>query len=259
MDMDMIKAYVDNFCKCLNLTDYLGIIVYGSYVGGRSNDLSDLDIMIIMDNYCTMDCGSIMIDGLRIEYFIQDINRLYELVRLQIDDNDPSHLTKFATCKILYDTDNKVSDFINYACGLYNTKITHEFSDLDRFSIFGINNRIEDLEALINSDSFYATYYVVLEKIRSLYISINGIIDLPLMKIERLYTDREYASKYIASDIYNLPDPDFINLYLECLKIDDRITMLERIRELYTYSFKNLDFDANNFHLKFTKNAPFKV
>ena len=129
------------------------------------------------------------------------------------DNNDPSHLTKFATCKILYDTDNKVADFINYANSLYNTKINHEFNDNDRFMIFGINNRIEDLESLIDSDSFYAVYFVVLEKIRSLYTNINGIIDLPMMKIERLYTDMEYASKYVASDIHNLPDVDFINLY----------------------------------------------
>ena len=47
---------------------------------------------------------------------------------------------------------------------------------------------MEDLETLINEDSFYAVYFVVLEKIRIQYSKINGIIDLPIMKIEKLYS-----------------------------------------------------------------------
>ena len=62
---------------------------------------------------------------------------------------------------------------------VYNQKIQCFFTEEDKFSIFSINNRIEDLESLINQDSFYAVYFIVLEKIRVLYSKINGIIDLP--------------------------------------------------------------------------------
>lgn len=55
--------------------------------------------------------------------------------------------------------------------------------------------RIEDLESIINDDSFYAVYYITLERIRTLYAKINGIIDLPLMKIEKIYKDSEFAKK----------------------------------------------------------------
>ena len=255
----MIKKYVNELLQKLNLDNYIGILVYGSYIGGRTNELSDLDVMIIKENYGTQDCGSIMIDGIRVEYFVQDLKTLYQLIKNEIDNNDPSHLTKFVTCEVLEDTNNKVSEFVDYAKALYNTKIEPSFTDNDKFSVFSINNRMEDLESLINDDSFYAVYYIVLEKIRTVYSKINGIIDLPLMKIEKLYSDKEFAKKYIESPIHSLPNQEFVLLYLECIKIGDRVTMFNNLRKLYNYSFGNLDFDPKNFHLKFNNKSPFRV
>ena len=142
---------------------------------------------------------------------------------------------------------------------VYNQKIQCFFTEEDKFSIFSINNRIEDLESLINQDSFYAVYFIVLEKIRVLYSKINGIIDLPLMKIERIYIDKEYANNYINSSIHTLPNETFISLYLNCLNINDKNVMLDNLEKLYNYSFANLDFNPQNFCLKFTKKAPFKI
>ena len=33
--------------------------------------------------------------------YLEKLKKLYELVRNEIESNDPSHLTKFATCEIL--------------------------------------------------------------------------------------------------------------------------------------------------------------
>lgn len=254
-----IINYVNKLIEEINLTNYLGILVYGSYVGNRANKLSDLDIMIIKDNYETQDCGSILIEGVRIEYFVQDLKRLYQLIKNEIVNNDPSHLTKFATCEILYDSQGKIEEFLNYAKRIYNTNIISTFDDNDKFCIFSINNRIEDLESLINNDSFYAVYYITLEKIRTLHAKINGIIDLPIMKIEKIYNDKDFANKYIASSVHCLPEQEFINLYLECIKIYDKPVMLENLKKLYNYSFNELNFDAQNFCLKFVKKPPFRV
>lgn len=127
------------------------------------------------------------------------------------------------------------------------------------FQFFSINNRMEDLESLIDNESFYAVYYVVLEKIRALYAKVNGIIDLPIMKIEKIYTDNDFAKKYISSPLHILPNPAFIDLYLHCMQINDRTIMLNNLKSLYVYSFGQLDFDPKNFSLKFSKKPPFRV
>lgn len=79
------------------------------------------------------------------------------------------------------------------------------------------------------------------------------------MKIERIYIDKEYANNYINSSIHTLPNETFISLYLNCLNINDKNVMLDNLEKLYNYSFANLDFNPQNFCLKFTKKAPFKV
>ena len=58
--------------------------------------------MIIKENYDTQDYGSLIIDGVRVEYFIQDLKRLYKLIRNEISNNDSSHLTKFVTCELYH-------------------------------------------------------------------------------------------------------------------------------------------------------------
>ena len=253
-----IINYVKELINQLNITDYIGILVYGSYVGLRSNKLSDLDVMIIMDNYNAQICGSLLINGIRVEYFIQGLQKIYDLIKNEINHNDLSHITKFVTCEILYDVDGRIDEFIKYVKILYNTEIKTSFNNEDKFSIFSINNKIEDLETLINEENFYSVYYVTLEKIRILYSKINGIIDLPLTKIEKIYSDDNFAKKYISSSIHKLPNKDFINLYLKCIKINNKMEMFNNLK-LYCYSFGKLDFDANNFSLKFNKKAPFKV
>ena len=54
-----IINYVNKLISKLNLVNYAGILVYGSYVGNRTNSLSDLDVMIIKNNYETQYCGSL--------------------------------------------------------------------------------------------------------------------------------------------------------------------------------------------------------
>lgn len=79
------------------------------------------------------------------------------------------------------------------------------------------------------------------------------------MKIERIYNDKEYAKNYINSNIHNIPDSEFITLYNNCLNIKNKVEMLSDLKNLYNYSFKNINFSPNSFILRFKQNAPFKV
>ena len=37
------------------------------------------------------------------------------------------------------------------------------------------------------------------------------------MKIEKIYTDKDFANKYISCGTHNLPNQEFIELYLKCI------------------------------------------
>lgn len=65
-----------------------------------------------------------------------------------------------------------------------------------------------------------------------------GIIDLPATKIEKIYTNNEYAQKYISSPIHQLPEQNFIEKYLLCLKLNNKNIMLDNLKDLYFFAFK---------------------
>ena len=258
MNKKIIKEYIDSFLKEMDL-DYVGVIAYGSQIRNTANKWSDLDIMVFRKYQETQDCGSLTINGIRIEYFIIQIDKAYCLAKKEIESNDISHLTKFATCYIVYDKKNEVEKFIEYAKKLYQTKIKPVFNEYSKFKIFSISNRLDDLTSLLNEDNFFALYYDVLERIRCLYCEIYGYMEMPLSKVQKLYTNYNYYKVYANSDVNSLPDKHFINLYLKCMKMDEKEEMIRKLNDLFSFSFGDLDFDSQNFHIQFKKDAPFRI
>ena len=89
-----IKQYIDKFIKQEQINNYIGIIVYGSYVRNMNNNLSDLDLMIIKDNYKTQDCGSCVVDGIRVEYFVESLKTIYQKIKEEIQNNTKRLIVK---------------------------------------------------------------------------------------------------------------------------------------------------------------------
>ena len=233
--------------------DYIGVICYGSYVKNQADTLSDIDLMIFTKNDNASYFGSHIEESIRIEYFIYNLKDLYKYAKEAIENNDPSHLTKFTTSKILIDKTGEISEFIDYVNKIYSTKIEIHFNDDDKLNIVSIKNKIDDLIQVINSDSFYSVYYNTLERIRNTYSKIFGFIELPIEKYERLITDKDYFNSYIKPNTHTLPDSEFINKYLDCIKLDNKEKMYEKILDLYNYCFKTLDINPEEFRLKLTR------
>lgn len=64
-----IEKYQDN-------KNYLGALVCGSYVMGNETKYSDVDLFIIMDDlFDHRERGNIIVDGFRIDYFINSLKR----------------------------------------------------------------------------------------------------------------------------------------------------------------------------------------
>lgn len=222
--------YEDIVFKFLNENqndDYIGAIAYGSYVKNQADTLSDIDLMIFTKNDNASYFGSHIEEGIRIEYFIYNLKDLYKYTKEAIENNDPSHLTKFPLMFSI-DKTGEINEFIDYVNKIYSTKIEIHFNDDDKLNIVSIKNKIDDLIQVINSDSFYSVYYNTLERIRNTYSKIFGFIELPITKYERLITDKDYFNSYIKPNTHTLPDSEFINRYLDCIKLDNKEKVYEK-------------------------------
>ena len=250
--MDRVINIIKKFLLRYNIDEIEGVLLYGSIVSGRSTNKSDIDILVCLNsNEGYQSVGCKVIDGVKVEYFIHHIDSIYELALKQIEMNDPSHLTKFITSKIVYDKTGRFKKEIEKIRDLYTLPIRGKHDEFVKKKMFHIKNKLDDLESLKDSDIFYMLYFDILNKIRELDTEINGYISILLAKSEKLFKDNEYLKEYIESDVHKTSTEDFKNKYLECLKIKDKSTMMKDIVNLYNYTFKDEMFDSDNFELTF--------
>lgn len=256
---DIIKI-IKKFLLKYNVEEIEGVLLYGSIVSGRKTYKSDIDILVCLNsNEGYQSVGCQVIDGVKVEYFVHHIDSIYDLALKQIEMNDPSHLTKFITSKIVYDKTGKFTKEIEKIRDLYTLPIREKHDSFIKKKMFHIKNKLDDLESIKNSDIFYMLYFDILNKIRELDTEINGYIIIPLAKSEKLFKDNKYLKEYIESDIHKTSTKEFKNKYLECLKIKDKDLMIKDITNLYNYTFKDEYFDSDNFELKFNVEDGFGI
>lgn len=256
---DIIKI-VKKFLLKYNVDEIEGVLLYGSVVSGRRTYKSDIDVLVCLNsNEGYQSVGCQMVDGVKVEYFVHHIDSLYDLALKEIQKNDPSHLTKFITSKIIYDKTGKFTKEIQKIRDLYTLPIREKHDPFVKKKMFHIKNRLDDLESIKDNDIFYMLYFDILNKIRELDTEINGYIIIPLAKSEKLFKDNKYLKEYIESDIHKTSTEEFKNKYLECLKIKDKDLMIRNITDLYNYTFKDESFDSDNFELTFNVEDGFGI
>ena len=100
-----------------------------------------------------------------------------------------------------------------------------------------------------NSQYFYTFYYLTLDEIRKLYQKANGLSqDISRSKVYKFYTDKQYNNYKFKK----LPDDNFINKYLDAIKLESTDKMMENIRFLFELLDLKLigDFDNCEVYIK---------
>lgn len=258
--MDSVIKIIKKFLLKYNVDEIEGVLLYGSIVSGRTTNKSDIDILVCLNsNEGYQSVGCQVVDSVKVEYFVHHIDSIYDLALKQIEINDPSHLTKFITSKIIYDKTGKFTKEIEKIRNLYTLPIREKHDPFVMKKMFHIKNKLDDLETIKDNDVFYILYFDILNKIRELDTEINGYIIIPLAKSEKLFKDSKYLKEYIESDIHKTSTEEFKSKYLECLKIKNKDLMIRDIIDLYNYAFKDENFDSDNFELTFNVEDGFGI
>lgn len=105
----MIKnahKYIDFLLEKLNLVDnILGILLYGSYVLNDDDEYSDLDVLIIVEENNKNICGrgSLIKDGITIEYFIKTESEIHKELIDELENLEPAMRTELLTGNIIFE------------------------------------------------------------------------------------------------------------------------------------------------------------
>lgn len=218
----IIKKFIkqENYDTNSNI---LGIILYGSYAYHTNQPNSDIDLLIVTNDQKNYK-GTTIIDNTKIEYYQKNIEYLLESVNeLQYDQNHYL-ISIFINGKILIDKEGILAYLKDLIIATKpQPKKIIKSSNIPTF--------LELYETEKNPYIKEYLYYNLLEKIRQKYHEENGLSKLGSFKIEKLYHNPNYATKYYCA---LLPNKDFITTYLEALTKKHELSLYKLLKKIST-------------------------
>lgn len=231
----------------------LGFALYGSYTTGYWHSGSDVDMHIIMDNTVSpkdIYRGSKEVDGFNIEFFEKPINIIKNGVDIDFITNENAYLTMIGLGKILCNRRGKIKKLQDYIIKKYSEPQPPLSGDDAIEAAAIIKNKMDELKKMLicHSDMYDMYYYRVLDSIRKFYSRLCGCPNVPPDKVERIYTDPEYAIVFCKK---NIPDDKFVNDFFAAAKSKEtKQEKFERLQDLFNYTIRNLNFDPKNYRIR---------
>lgn len=230
---------------------YEGAIACGSYVSGNNNEFSDIDVHLVLKRGNEWrERGNLEIDGFLIEYFANPVNK-YESYMEEEKTERGNHTTKmFARGKIVQDKNGEVEKLRNKALELEDI----ELPDIGEFDLlasqYGCWDKFDELKVIYheNRDAFYLAYYELYKRLVELHGKVKKLREFSLTKFDKILDDKTFRDNYGISKFYDEYDTCLIR---ECLVLDERNKMLEKITKFYNYVMEiSGGFDINKFVLR---------
>lgn len=179
--------------------DVTGALIAGSYVTGKPNPRSDLDLYIVTKAGTRWrERGNKRVDGFLIEYFVNPP----EQIRKYFADNHASHsamsLTPYTTGRILFDCDGSLAQLRREAQRWLRKswrRSSRVERSLDAYRLWDALDNFEDALERGAPDVAYL-YHHALQRLFELYTKSLGQIVPGVAKTHALLTDAEARRKY---------------------------------------------------------------
>ena len=250
------KDVVNTFIKKMGYLEnehVLGCFLYGSYTTGYSTKNSDIDVLVVYDNFDSkyLIRGNDNVNGLRIEYFEKPINDLYLSLENDFNNQCNALLSIVGTSQIIFDRGGLL-ELREAVLEKYTEPMPKLDEETAKEFVSILNNRMEKVKQAYEAKSpyFNLLYYITVDKIRKFYHKLNGLPEVPTSKVYRVYKDKEYRKSFYKEDI---PEEEFVNLFLEAgcdygkeRSIDEKY---ESICRLYSYAKRNIKLDEKIYRI----------
>ena len=248
---DKIYSFIQEM-DYLNNPHVLGVLFYGSNLTGYANKYSDIDLHIVMDNINAGQIirGNKIIEGTRIEYFEKSLIDIYNEVEEKYNNFNMAPLTIFGTSKIIFARNNEIEKLQNYVKEKYQNGLPKLSLDAAKENVSIINNRMERLKKLADTDSpyFEHLYQLTVEKIRRFYHELKGYSNIETYKCYKLYQDDKYRETF---KIDKAPDSIFVNKYFKAITLDN-VSSKEKyalLEELYNYVIDGINLSNEEYRI----------
>lgn len=241
---EFLKKYEDD-------DNVIGALLCGSYASGNYNENSDIDVYLVLkDGVTYFSRGNTESNSYLIEYFMNTKEGIEKFMQKEFNNYKHSTTNMFAYGKIIYDLDGTVKKLQDKALEYIDKpfkNITSDKLDINNYHVWDL---MDELKVSLNEErlDFNKIYYILLNDMYDIYAEYLSLPKLPKTKVYKILTDDEYRKKY---HIFNLPEKEFIKLYIKCYDIDKPSVMYKNISNLVNYYYeKQGGFNIRTFELK---------
>ncbi len=221
---------------------YLGTIVYGSGLTGHTDELSDIDLHVVMDSSANGNVirGKQFVNGQKVEYFEKSIDDEYLMAENEFRTQNNASYSIIGKGEIVLARDSQVEQLQKYVIRRFQDAMPPLSENEAREQISIIDNKVQKLDTMCDEVSPYFNHYyhLVLEKMRKEHHKIIGISQIATSKVPIIYTDKAYRESVCKTN----PSQDFVDSYLRLVRGGtSRAQMLEDLKAFYEMAKHHID------------------
>ena len=230
---------------------YVGAVACGSYVSGNNNEFSDIDVHIVLKRGNEWrERGNLEVDGFLIEYFANPVNKYESYMEAEKIERGKHTISMFARGVIVRDKTGEVEKLKAKALELENFELP-EISEFELLSgKYGCWDKYDELNVIYheNRENFYLAYYELYKQLITLHGKVKKLGDFSITKLDKLLDSKLFRDNYGISKFYDEYETSIVK---ECMLIDTKEKMFEKITEFYNYVMEvSGGFDINKFVLR---------
>ncbi len=220
--------------------DVVGALVCGSFVTGRPNPHSDIDVHIILsDTVRWRERGNRAVGGYLIEYFANPPIQIKKYFR--DDFNDCSYMShvQFSTGRILFDKHGDVRDLVGRA----NQHLRRRPPALRRYQLevskYRLWDHLDNLQDAMarNSRDFHLLYFTSLQAVYTTYARYLRHPVCGPSKSFAVVSNAAARKKYLRPAF---PDRRFAYKFTRAVRVGSRTLMLRRFEDLTQHALRHM-------------------
>lgn len=220
---DLVEQFIDTFDLRKNRR-ILAFILYGSYVENENSDISDIDILMVLNGDSSYRIAK-MFDGYHLDIHALSLKKVEDHVVYERANGNQYIESSLRRGRVLINHENT----IEY---LKSILTVHPRYLKRTVNLTSASLAVESAEDFLDSDNDDYKYYVALESLRRvIHVKLN-VSTIPELKVYKLYTN-----EVIAKDQYliKLPNQQFIELYLSAIQLKDFALRRDAIIKMLSY------------------------
>lgn len=227
----------------------LGAVLTGSYATNNNTINSDIDVHIVLDDSIDWrERGNKIVNGFLIEYFANPIKQIKKYMLDDYLSMIKTDANMYSNGKIIFDKNGIVSKIQEEA----KIELAKDFEVINNVSLelmkYHLFDEFENLKDNYENESFDYYYYLYLDQILNNYKTYLGA-ELPSKsKIFKFFTSEIFRKQY---NLKKFPDDNFISLYLEAIKEENKPNKYQLVTLLKDYVLEKMGgFNIDGWKLK---------